>query len=473
MLIQYFNYSCNFLISKSNFFSQIRKLLLMPVLVFIGLFISTGASADYDIKVKVYDHPEELANIMFNGQPPETVGDFDQYTIEKFDLKIGSKNHAVSKHSDDMLFASIKNLENFDHSLDQWPLSYLVLTYDLSPTQAFSEGTKCARNHFDWRDWFWWTKAPYTNCIARVLHAFRFNQTKSIDVTDLLKKEFEDELQLLSRDVDEQKPRLKKSLFDRPHIYFMFPDDYPEEKTGSVLAEAQSRMVFGIATIDYFTRPGLFLEVFDNLTIIKNLINNLEIAGSELGSSRIESRYHGYESELFKAFSSEDCENQLSQKIIHNIQPSERLRSRAQDYAEHVCQYNQIKFAEGNRSNNPTPEVFNDSDTDPENSDYQPYVFCDAYTCQFNLSKTHKYKLVDDFRAALSAGSEFMHLIYGYFHPNEHWVYEEKLCTDTTCNFPISDLDALNVMFDKLKKYTIEQDWRHAGWTLIEINGEY
>jgi hypothetical protein len=62
-------------------------------------------------------------------------------------------------------------------------------------------------------------------------------------------------------------------------------------------------MIFGIATIDYFTRLGLFLEVFDNLTIIKNLINNLEIAGSEFGSSRIESWYHGYESELFKAFS--------------------------------------------------------------------------------------------------------------------------------------------------------------------------
>ena len=198
MLSQYFKSSLNFAVTSYDFLNQIRKLLLVPVLVFIGLFISTGASADYDIKVEVYDHPEEHANIMFNGQPPETVGDFDQYTIEKFDLKIGSKNHAVSKHSDDRLFASIKNLENFDHSFDQWPLSYLVLTYDLSPSQAFSEGWKCYRNHFSWRDWSWWT-SPYANCIARVLHAVRFNQTKSIVVTDLLKKEFEDELQLLSR----------------------------------------------------------------------------------------------------------------------------------------------------------------------------------------------------------------------------------------------------------------------------------
>ena len=278
MLSQYFKSSFNFSISKSDLFSQIRKLLSVTVLVFIGLFISTGASADYDIKVVVvYDDSEEHANITFNGQPPENVGDFDQYTIEKFDLKIGSKNHAVSKHSDDRLFASIKNLENFDHSLDQWPLSYLVLTYDLSLTQAASEAAKCFRNHFDWWDFFWWTRASYTNCNARVLHAFKFNQTKSIDVTDLLKKRFDDELQfelqLLSRDVDEEKPRLKKSLFDRPLLYFILPDNYPEKKTGSVLAEAQSRLVFGIATIDYFTRPGLFVEVFDNLTIIKNLIN--------------------------------------------------------------------------------------------------------------------------------------------------------------------------------------------------------
>lgn len=468
MLSQYFKSSFNFSISKTNFFSQIRKLLLVPVLVFIGLFISTGASADYDIKVEVYDHPEEHANIIFNGQPPETVGDFDQYTIEKFDLKIGSKNHAVSKHSDERLFASIKNLENFDHSLNQWPLSYLVLTYDLSLTQAASEAGKCYRTHFSWRDWFWWTRASYTNCIARVLHAFRFNQTKSIDVTDLLKKKFDDELQLLSRDVDEEKPRLKKSLFDRPLLYFIFPDNYPEEKTGSVLAEAQSRLVFGIATIDYFTRPGLFVEVFDNLTIIKNLINNLEIAGYV--SSKIESWYHGYESELFKAFSSVDCENQLSQKIIHNIQPSERLRSRAQDYAEYVCQFNQIKFAELNRSKNQLPREFDDSDIHAENSVYTPYVFCDAYTCQFNISETHKYKLVDDYESVKSIGFHFMERIFGYLHPNKKWDYREKLCSDTTCRFLIGDLDALNEMFDKLKKHIIEEEWRAAGWTLIEIN---
>ena len=125
MLSQYFKSSFNFSISKSDLFSQIRKLLLVTVLVFIGLFISTGASADYDIKVEVYDDPEE-AHIKFHGQPPPVLGGFDQYTIEKFELKIGSKNHAVSKHSDDRLFASIKNLENFDHSLNQWPLSYLV-----------------------------------------------------------------------------------------------------------------------------------------------------------------------------------------------------------------------------------------------------------------------------------------------------------------------------------------------------------
>jgi hypothetical protein len=165
-----------------------------------------------------------------------------------------------------------------------------------------------------------------------------------------------------------------------------------------------------------------------------------------------------------------DCKNQLSQKIIHNIQPSERLRSRAQDYANHVCQFNLISFAEKNLYDSSYAREYHDSDIHTENPVYTPYVFCYAYTCQFNISETHKYKLVDDYRAALSAGSDFMDLIYGYFHPNTHWVYEEKLCTDTTCNFPISDLDALNVMFDELKKYTIEEDWRHAGWTLIEIN---
>jgi hypothetical protein len=63
-----------------------------------------------------------------------------------------------------------------------------------------------------------------------------------------------------------------------------------------------------------------------------------------------------------------------------------------------------------------------------------------------------------------------MEMIFGYLHPNVKWDYREKLCSDTACRFPIDDLDALNEMFDKLKKHIIEEEWRAAGWTLIEIN---
>jgi len=113
---------------------------------------------------------------------------------------------------------------------------------------------------------------------------------------------------------------------------------------------------------------------------------------------------------------------------------------------------------------------YHDYDIQASKPVYKPYVFCDAYTCQFNLSKTHKYKIVDDYDVVFSAGSEFMNLIYGYFHPNQYWGYKDKICSDTTCFIPISDLDALNVMFDKLKNNITEEDLRYAGWTLIEIN---
>jgi hypothetical protein len=69
-----------------------------------------------------------------------------------------------------------------------------------------------------------------------------------------------------------------------------------------------------------------------------------------------------------------------------------------------------------------------------------------------------------------SIGSQFIE-IFRYLHPKKSWYHHrEGLCINTTCVFPIDDLDALNEMFDKLKKHIIEEKWRAAGWTLIEIN---
>ena len=116
-LEQYFKSS--FYLSADKFVARICALLLMPTLVSLGLFISVNVAADYDATMDVYTDPEHV-DIKFTGQPPKSLGGFDQYTIEKFELKIGSVNrYPVTKHADTILYAYVNNLEDLNYGVDQ------------------------------------------------------------------------------------------------------------------------------------------------------------------------------------------------------------------------------------------------------------------------------------------------------------------------------------------------------------------
>ena len=458
-------------LSMNDVFMRIRKL-LVPML-FLALFVSTGASAGYDnIKVTTYLIPELHVDIKFKGQPPQSLEGFDQYTIDKFGLKIGDsdKKHPVTKHADTALFASLKNYKELDKSLNQ--SSYLVLTWDLSPQQASLEGLKCIRKHADW--WgFWWLKAPFKDCAAKVWNTFSKHQTYNLDITAELKQSVEQELNDLRWLIDLETTMIEPYLIYSPKDYFNFPKEY-KVRTDSVLAREQSRVIFGIATHDYFIKETIFSKTFEHLMIVKNLIKNLKpssVSSDDKDYSEFTGfAYAGYQLELFKAFSSKGCKNQLSQKIIDNIKNSSRLVSAANDYANHVCKFNLISFAEGNKSNYPKPVEFNDSDKDPENLEYQPYVFCDGLTCQFNISKTHKYRLVDH-QSAVSALTNRMgmEILYDFFHAHKYYDKSMRLCSDRDCVFLIDDLNHFNSMIDVLKNETNNEN-SESSWTFIEID---
>jgi len=452
-LEQYFKSS--FYLSADKFVARICALLLMPTLVSLGLFISVNVAADYDATMDVYTDPEHV-DIKFTGQPPKSLGGFNQYTIEKFELKIGSVNrYSVTKHADTILYAYVNNIEDLNYGVDQWPSSYLVLTWDLSFPQAISEAFKC-----------WWSPA-YLNCAAKVWSAYAYNQTDSIDITSALKKAVEQEIGTLGRTIDDLKPDLIENLYETPSIYFHFPHWYPEEKrTDTVVTAAQSRLVFGFATIDYLTQHTTFSETIDKITLINNLTINLKTDGSVI--SKVKSWYEGMAPEFFKAFSSMDCINQLSHKTIYNIRATQRLLLRAKDYAEHVCQLNQISFAKNNKLHNPNAAEYHDSEIDAVNSVFKPYVFCDAYTCQFNQSVTHQYRLIDNNFSSLAIGYKNMRMIYEYFYPDTKWDSGKQLC-NKSCTFPIDDQDGLNNILDKLKNF-VSKDWREASWAFIEID---
>lgn len=240
-------------------------------------------------------------------------------------------------------------------------------------------------------------------------------------------------------------------------------------------------MVFGLATADYISKPTTFSEAYDKLTILKNLLKTLRKDDDTYNqyNARYKTIHVGMAAELFNVFNSIDCENKLPQKIIHNIQPSERLRSVAHDYARHVCQYNQIKFAEKNLVANPLTHEYHDSDIQSENPGYEPYVFCNGYNCQFNMSETSKYNLVDHLKSVFDIGYDPMVRLYEHLYPDEKWDWRVddwrkfKLCKKETCNIEVKDLDVLTNMLDQMKT-DIDQNttkYSSAKWAFIKIDG--
>jgi hypothetical protein len=436
------------------------------MLVFIGLFISTGASAYYDVKVEVYEHPEELANIMFNGQPPETVGDFDHYTIEKFELKIGNVNrYPVTKHTDTNLITSVNNIEDLDYIVDQWPSSYLVLTYKLTFQQFTSEEMKCVSKHFDWWDAFWWLEAPYTNCFAKAWNAYFFNQTERIDITSALKDAVEQEIENVNREIKEIDFELKQST--EPSFMYhkkggkVVRIDLDDSTDTDVLIEVQSKVVFGFATIEYLYNSKMLSEVVDRLSMANDFVRIFHyLANEEIAV------------ELLTAYESVNCKEKLPQNISDNFEQRPRLLSMARKYALNICKYNQASFERNNKSKNPSAREFHEPGTDANTPVYIPYVFCDGYTCQFNLSETHKYRVVD-------FGGNGLH--HSYFHMsgiadiyaeyfgvmNPTSTFSDKLCKDDSCFSYIDDASKLKIMFDDIKNKL--PDWNESIWYIIEI----
>ena len=445
----------------------------------MALLFSTGASAGYDdIKVTTYPHPEAHVDIKFKGQLPQSLDGFDQYTIDKIRLKIGDSEEKipVTRQGDTSLFASFKNYKELDKSLEGQ--SYLVLIWDLTWQQASSEGLKCFREHAEW--WgLWWLKEPFRDCMAKMWNAFTKHQTKDIKITDALKQSVEQELTELRKLVVLEENRLEFLLVVLPKLFFNKPELYTN-RTGSIPAREQSRVIFGIATYDYFMKETIFSETFEHSMIVNYLLEELNENYDDNSTYAVPEdndyagfrgpSYHGYPLELFKAFSSKDCKKQLSQKIIDNIKNIPRPVSAANKYAEFVCKYNLISFAEGNKSNNPKPPEFNDSDTDHNNSEYQPYVFCDGLTCQFNISKTHKYRLVDH-HSAVSAmtNRKGMKDLYDYMHANQDYDKSMRLCSNRDCVFLIDDLIRFNKRIYALKMVTNKKNSK-SSWTFIEID---
>jgi len=451
----------------------------MPVLICMALLFSTGASAGYDnIKLTTYLLPEAHVDIKFKGQLPQSLDGFDQYTIDKIRLKIGNSNEKipVTRQGDTSLFASFKNYKELDKSLEGQ--SYLVLIWDLTWQQASSEGLKCFREHAEW--WgLWWLKAPFRDCMAKMWNAFTKHQTKDIKITDALKQSVEQELTELRQLIARAENRLEFLLVVLPKLFFNKPELYTN-RTGSIPAREQSRVIFGIATHHYFMQKTIFSETFEQSMIVNYLLEELNENYDDDSTLAVPEdndyagfrgpSYHGYPLELFKAFSSKDCKKQLSQKIIDNIENIPRPVSAANKYAEHVCEYNLISFAEGNKSNYPKPPEFNDSDTDHKNSDYQPYVFCDGLTCQFNISKTYKYRLVDHYSAVTSTNANAMAYLYDHIvHDIKEYDGSMRLCSNRDCVFLIDNPILFRKKINDLKIIANQKNSK-LSWTFIEID---
>lgn len=198
------------LISICDFMGYFRKTLYVLVIFFKSLLMSYSAKADYQVKMNI-DLDVESASIALEGKAPKSLVRFDQYTIDKFDLKIGNNNYTVTQHSDNSLSASIK-LEDLHYSIDQWPSSYVVFTWDLSFSQAMSEISKSVRKHHSWSDIFWWFRHPFRDCLQAITNAYFFHQTDSIEITANLKEAVKQEQGSLGQKLINMKHKFEENL---------------------------------------------------------------------------------------------------------------------------------------------------------------------------------------------------------------------------------------------------------------------
>lgn len=408
-------YVKSYRISVCDFIGYIQALISMPVLVCSALLFSSSSYSNnnlmdhvnsssqdsYQAKLHLDDKTDE-ATLKFSGNPPASLDGYDLYTIDGFNLKIGNKEYPVTEHDDYSKLLSIMKLEDLHYSVDNFPHSELVFSYELSTAQVISEFHNCFTSYSGF--------AVLMACVMDAWKLFWKTHYHSIDVTSPLVKAISYTIKDIDTDVKNRFGHSAARFFGnlrfdfyRKEMIGTFPSDANlEDKIKLEQEYKQAIALFSTATFDYFEKVSTsLLDAY-----------NRQMLGRKFLESIDDTHHDDREKFVYKAikpFESEKCQEELPSYLVTNLGDPRlalgdpRLALIAKSYATEICHFNTISF--NGRTNTPiNPPTFKGEATDKgqDHSTFVPYAFCDKYRCVIHVSEILYYRLsLSDLATAL------------------------------------------------------------------------
>ena len=373
----------------ANFMSNFCSWLFLPVLIGTAMFFSLNAQANCSMadsdqagfcvseielraaKIQGHMKPDgsffenqyvELIHVNLAGDKPE-IKYISDYTIDNLKLIIGKKEFQISNANQHRSFKrAVLEFDNLDdNDFDFVNLSNIELTfsYSISFFQFLGDSISCVVNSFSTGVW----GQSYSSCLNSVSVAYRGNSSKKQDI----KQSFVNAAQAL---IDTENNSIKE-MKDYWHSSL---NKWMYQQRSRNLDVQQNAYVFVSSADEYINNGANLFEVTVQKILAKNILSNLQ------NDSKL--------TMMIKAFESKNCVDELINKVQFDNR-SKRVSSGIKGYIVSIWKYGNDNF---NQQAQLRPDEFNDANKNLD-LEFQAFVFCNKYLCEFNFKKEARYKV--------------------------------------------------------------------------------
>lgn len=381
------NHCCLFF---SNFMSNFCSWLFVPALMGTAIFFSLSAQANCSVvdsdqagfcvseielraaKIQGHRKPDgsffesqyvEFIHVNLAGDKPE-IDYISDYTIDNLKLVIGKKEFQISNANQHTSFnravLEFDNLDNNDFDFVNLSNIELTFSYSISFFQFLGDSISCVLNSFSTEI----LGHSYSSCLNAVSVAYRGNSSKKQDI----KQSFVNAAQALinteNNSIKEMKDDWHSSL-----------NEWMHQQRSRNLDVQQNAYVFVSSADEYINNGANLFEVTVQKILAKNILSNLQ------NDSKL--------TMMINAFESKNCVDELINKVQFDNR-SKRVSSGIKGYIVSICNYGNYNF---NQQAQLRPDEFNDANKNLD-LEFQAFVFCNKYLCEFNLKKEARYKVL-------------------------------------------------------------------------------
>ncbi len=362
-LSQYFKSSFNIALVSYDFLNQIRKL-LVPVFLGVGLLLSASAKANYEFQSLSHAIGLDSAKIYFSGEKPSLLEGFSDYTLEDLSLHLGNRKYsAVNISSSPSVLVSLNDLD----LVKSGSKTKLVLTYDLSLSQAIIEAVAC---------WYIpkWTYSSWTACLDKVRRFYWYNQKEEL--------EFSSSTLVSAINASIQKHNEAKNNFLKNLDNLL---DFPHNDNANQIERNQFKYIFIKGTQDH----GFFKKPYEKISDA--------VIGYYIHRKIAEKLHESDEAftEVLHAFESIDCNRRLKNQFT-NINNKRPVRDKLNDYVTGICRLNEHSFLEKTALITPAMVSGDQESSSAHTTGFgsKSLVFCNKYICEFKLNPSLSYRVV-------------------------------------------------------------------------------